>query len=90
MLVRQLAATDDEPTYSLAIMPKPKGRAALYSNLTGDDLVTIVREHMLGGRVVRRLLSVKPKSARTGADGKPGHQLPQVLTTVRGTSEGEP
>jgi hypothetical protein len=90
MLVRKLASAEPEPSYSLAIMPKPRGKAALYSNLSEDDLVVIVRDHILGGEVVRRLLSVKPKSARKpSADREPDHELPQVLTTVRGRSEGE-
>ena len=89
MLVRAVQP-EPEATYSLAIMPKKKGKAALYSRLGEDDLVDIVREHLIGGRVVRRLLSVKPKSLRKPTnEAAPDHPLPQVLSTVRGIPEGE-
>jgi len=91
-LVRETPATDAGVRYALAALPaERRGRSALYSRLTEVDIVAIVREHLVGGRVVRRLLSGKPSSGArpTESNDTRERRLPQVLATVRGASEGD-
>jgi len=91
-LVREQSAAAPSARFALAALPaERRGRAALYSRLTEVDIVAVVREHLVGGHVVRRLLSAKPSSAaRPTEAAEPQEQrLPQVLATVRGASEGD-
>lgn len=90
-LVRELAATEpkDERPRLAALPVRRKGRAALYSGLAEADMIEIVKEHLVGGRVIRRLLCKKPTSAQSDPSKPREHRLPQVLSTVRGRSEGE-
>jgi (2Fe-2S) ferredoxin len=56
-LVRQVVEPPGPKRFVFATMPAPKGGvSALYNGVTVADVVEIVDQHILGGRIVRRLI----------------------------------
>lgn len=62
----------DEPQpqrFVLATMPqRRRGRSALYNHVTEADAQAIVDEHIIGGRVVRRLIQRPLRSKLEGTE----------------------
>lgn len=57
VLVRRLVADEAPKRRALATLPAPRGaRSILYNHVTPDDVAEIVRVHIEGGRLVRRLV----------------------------------
>lgn len=77
-----------ERRFVLATMPPPRGsRAILYNHVTPPDVAEIVREHLEGGRPVRRLVRRMATSMRrtTASARPPGKSEP---TGTDGESQG--
>jgi (2Fe-2S) ferredoxin len=56
-LVREIIKAPGPQRFVFATMPAPRGGvSALYNGVTSADVADIVDQHVLGGRVVRRLI----------------------------------
>jgi (2Fe-2S) ferredoxin len=68
-LVREEVPQAEPSRFVLATMPqRRRGRSALYNHVTEADAAAIVDEHVIGGRLVRRLIHRPVRSKLEGSE----------------------
>ena len=74
VLIREIMETPGESRFIFAAPPRGRGgRSALYNGVTPDDALELIDEHVVRGRLVRRLIELP---ARTQSRPVPGNAGP--------------
>ena len=70
VLVREIAESPGERRFAFATVGPRRGRAALYNRVGPQDASELIDEHIVRGRVVRRLIERPVRTQSRPTDGE--------------------